>query len=239
MIEKTLCDAPDPAMKKKWVTAWAASVQGPYPSGFALLQPDLSLVFPALERGAAEQSFRMIVRPDLWGHAARIRLSNAYGTKPIRFDGVYIGSQFESSAVVPGTNRPVMFGSKDWIEIAPGAEAWSDAVALPFVPAEDPNGLLGRKLAVSFHVVGESGPMTWHAKALTTSYLTARRAGAASAREDEAAFPFSTTLSGRRRHAGGPRYEARRRFWRFAHRRHGREPQWPGSLARRALPPLA
>jgi len=33
--------------------------------------------------------------------------------------------------------------------------------------------LLGRKLAVSFHVVGESGPMTWHAKALTTSYLTA------------------------------------------------------------------
>ena len=35
--------------------------------------------------------------------------------------------------------------------------------------------------------------MTWHAKALTTSYLTMPHAGAVSVREDEAAFPFSTT----------------------------------------------
>jgi hypothetical protein len=52
--------------------------------------------------------------------------------------------------------------------------------------------LLGRKLAVSFHVVGESGPMTWHAKALTTSYITPSGAGAKGNSEDEAAFPFST-----------------------------------------------
>ena len=64
-------------------------MQGPYPSGFALLQPDLSLVFPDPARGAADQSFRMIVRPDLWGGQARIRLSNAFGTKPVRFDQIY------------------------------------------------------------------------------------------------------------------------------------------------------
>jgi hypothetical protein len=52
--------------------------------------------------------------------------------------------------------------------------------------------LLGRKLAVSFHVAGESGPMTWHAKALTTSYLTAPGAGAKGDAEDEQEFPFST-----------------------------------------------
>ena len=34
--------------------------------------------------------------------------------------------------------------------------------------------------------------MTWHAKALTTSYLTAPGAGAKGDSEDEAAFPFST-----------------------------------------------
>jgi lysophospholipase L1-like esterase len=51
----------------------------------------------------------------------------------------------------------------------------------------------GRKLVVSFHVAGESGPMTWHAKALTTSYLTAPGAGAKGQLEDEAAFPYSTT----------------------------------------------
>jgi hypothetical protein len=40
--------------------------------------------------------------------------------------------------------------------------------------------------------VGESGPMTWHAKALTTSYITAPGAGAKGDSEDEAAFLFST-----------------------------------------------
>jgi hypothetical protein len=35
----------------------------------------------------------------------------------------------------------------------------------------DAKMLAGRKLAVSFHVVGESGPMTWHAKALQTWIL--------------------------------------------------------------------
>jgi lysophospholipase L1-like esterase len=193
MITKTLCTEPAPARNKTWITAWTASVQGPYPSGFALLQPDLSLVFPDPARGAADQSFRMIVRPDLWGRQARIRLSNVFGAKPVRFDHVYVGLHFESSAVSAGTNRPITFGGKAWVEIPPGKEAWSDAAALPFVPEEDAAGFLGRKLAVSFQVRGESGPMTWHAKALTTSYLTMPHAGAMSLREDEAAFPFSTT----------------------------------------------
>jgi lysophospholipase L1-like esterase len=34
--------------------------------------------------------------------------------------------------------------------------------------------------------------MTWHAKAITTSYLTAPGAGAKGEREDEAAFPYTT-----------------------------------------------
>jgi uncharacterized membrane protein YfcA len=152
----TFKDEPAPAMTKKWVTAWTASVQGPYPYGFALLQPDLSLVFPAPKRGASDQSFRMIVRPDLWGSEARIRLSNVFGTKPVRFDGVYTGLRFESSALVPGTNRPVTFGGKDWVVIPPGQEAWSDAIRLPFVPVDGSSSFLGRKLAVSFHAAGLS-----------------------------------------------------------------------------------
>jgi lysophospholipase L1-like esterase len=193
MLARTLCGEPAPAQNKRWITAWTASVQGPYPSGFALLQPDLSLVFPDPARGADDQSFRMIVRPDLWGDRARIHLSNAFGTKPIRFDQIAIALQFESSAVSAGTNQRVTFGGQEWIEIPPGKDAWSDAAALPFAPKDDAGSFLGRKLAVSFHVRGESGPMTWHAKALTTSYLTTPHTGAVSAREDEAAFPFSTT----------------------------------------------
>ena len=41
-------------------------------------------------------------------------------------------------------------------------------------------------------VAGESGPMTWHAKALQTSYATAPGAGAKGHEEGEAPFPFST-----------------------------------------------
>jgi len=69
---------------------------------------------------------------------------------------------------------------------------WSDPVPLPFVQDPATAELLGRKLAVSFHVVGESGPMTWHAKALTTSYITPPGAGAKGDSEDESAFLFST-----------------------------------------------
>jgi lysophospholipase L1-like esterase len=63
---------------------------------------------------------------------------------------------------------------------------YSDPVALETV---DEIG----KLAISFHVVGASGPLTWHAKAMTTSYLTAPRAGSHGAEEASDAFPFTTT----------------------------------------------
>src|SRR5205823_11837876 len=51
----------------------------------------------------------------------------------------------------------------------------------------------GRRLAVSYHLAGTSRPMTWHAKALQTSYLTAPGAGAHGQEETDAAFPYTTT----------------------------------------------
>ncbi len=176
----------------KWVTAWAASAQGPYPVGNAILQPDLHRVFASAETGARDQSFRLIVAPDVWGREARIRLSNAFGTKPVTFDGVYIGLQLGSSALLAGTNNPVTFGGSISVTLEPGASVWSDATALPFA-AGGPLDLHARKLAISFHVAGESGPMTWHAKGLTTSYVTAPGAGSHGAEEDETAFRYGTT----------------------------------------------
>jgi lysophospholipase L1-like esterase len=178
---------------QKWVTVWTASVQGPYPSGNAVAQPDLSQVFRPSQNGASDQSFRLIVRPDLWGKQARFRFSNAMGARPVAFDGAYVGLQLSGAAIVPGTNRPILFGGKPSISIQPGESAWSDSVELSF--ARDPSAALlqGRKLAVSFHIGGESGPMTWHAKALTTSYVTPPGAGAKGREETESSFPFPTT----------------------------------------------
>ena len=180
------------AAGEKWATSWAASVQGPYPVGNPSAQPNLSLAFPVAQTGARDQSFRMIVKPDIWGRQTRIRLSNALGTRPVTFDGAFVGLQLSGSAVVKGSNSAVKFGGKTAVTVAPGESVWSDAVNLRFVRKPSSGELAGRKLAVSFHVSGESGPMTWHAKALTSSYLTAPDAGAKGAEEGEAAFPFAT-----------------------------------------------
>jgi len=194
LLGMTLAHAVDMAMPNRhWVASWTGSVHGPYPIGNPSAQPNLSLAFPSPESGARDQTLRMIVRPDIFGPRARIRLSNALGTKPVTFDGVFVGLQLSGAEVMRGTNRPVSFAGKNAVTIAPGDSAWSDPIALPFVAESSNLALAGRKLAVSFHVAGESGPMTWHAKALQSSYLTGPGAGVQGHVESEAAFPFSTT----------------------------------------------
>jgi len=175
---------------ENWVVSWTGSVQGPYPVGNPSAQPDQKFAFPDPAAGARDQTFRLIVRPDLWGRQARIRLSNAFGTKPVTFDGVCAGLQLGSASLLRGSNRLVTFGGKMSVTVPPGGSVWSDPVTLPL--AGQPDNLAGRRLAVSFHIVGESGPMTWHAKALTTSYVTAPGAGSKGTSEDEAPFLYTT-----------------------------------------------
>lgn len=174
----------------EWRTAWVAAAQGPYPTGFAQGQPDLSLAFPDPEKGAVDQTFRMIVMPDIWGERVRIRFTNVFGSKPVTIDGAFVGLSQNSAAVVRGTNRPIRFKSDVKLTLQPGESAWSDSVYLPFVRDLGTSNLFGRKLAVSFHVVGESGPMTWHALASTTSYLSWPGAGSVGEETSEKHFPF-------------------------------------------------
>jgi lysophospholipase L1-like esterase len=175
---------------QKWVATWAASVHGPYPSGNPSAQPDLKFAFPDAAQGAVDLSFRLIVKPDLWGDRFRIRLANTFGTQPITFDQIYLGISASGGAIVRSTNRPVLFGGQPSVNISPGGSAYSDAVDLKFAPGALTDG---RKLAVSFHVIGPSGPMTWHAKALQTSYLSGHRSGSHTKSEDDSAFPYTTT----------------------------------------------
>ena len=181
------------AAPDRFVAAWASSAHGPYPVGNPTAQPDMKFAFPDAATGARDQSFRMIVKPDIWGRQARIRLSNAFGKRDVTFDGAHVGLHNSSSAVVAGTNRRVTVGGKASVTVPAGKFVMSDPVALPFVKTPADPLLTGRRLAVSFHVVGESGPMTWHAKALATSYVTGPGAGSKGADEAELGFPFSTT----------------------------------------------
>ena len=180
------------ARNEKWVATWVGSVHGPYPSGNPVAQPEMRFAIPTPAAGANDQTFRLIVRPDLWGSRFRIKLANTFGTQPVTFDGVYLGVQATAGNVMTGTNRAVTFGGKTGVTIAPGASMFSDAVDLKLSSTAAAT-LDGRKLAVSFHVAGSSGPMTWHAKALQTSYISRPGAGAHGDEETDASFPFTTT----------------------------------------------
>jgi lysophospholipase L1-like esterase len=94
---------------------------------------------------------------------------------------------------LPNTQQAVTFAGQRQVQVAAGEWVWSDPIDLPFVQASALPWLDGRKLAVSFHIPERSGPMTWHAKGLTTSYVNPPGTGSQGHREDEAAFTHTTT----------------------------------------------
>ena len=199
---------------KKWVASWATSpatffTYVPPPQPFVLqpgqpiqyavanIQPDLVFPFPnTLPNTAAtaiDQTFRSIVKPDLWGRTIRIRFSNVFGSKPVTFRSVTVGLQEYSANVVKDTLTPVTFGGNGSVTIQPGQRAWSDPVRLSFVRDADDPGVQGRNLAISYAVQGDSGPMTYHAGANQTSFITAQGSGDHTWDEDAFAFQFTTT----------------------------------------------
>ena len=133
-----------PALADRWVASWTGSAHGPYPIGNPTAQPEMKFAFPAAEQGANDQTFRLIVRPDVWGRQARIRLSNAFGTKPVTFDDAFAGLQESGSAIVSGTNRGILFGGKKSVSVPPGGSVISDPVALEFVKSPADPLLKGR-----------------------------------------------------------------------------------------------
>ena len=187
-----LITLPALAQAPHWATSWAASVQGPYPVGNPSAQPDMRFAISSPVTGLHDQTLRMMVRPTLWGPQARIRLSNALGAQPVTFDGVFAGVQQSGSVLEPNSNQPVSFAGRPEVTIAPGQSVWSDPIGLPFVQGLGDASLTGNRLAISLHVVGDSGPITWHAKAVTTSYLTPPGSGSKGNTDGILDFPFST-----------------------------------------------
>lgn len=181
------------AGRQKWVTSWTASAHGVYPVGTPSAQPELRFAFPEPSLGALDQTFRMIVRPAVWGPRIRVRFTNAFGTRPLLLDNVYVALQRTAGHVVPTSSTPVTFERRRQVVIPAGETLWSDAIAPAFLRQASLERLDGRKLAVSFHVPGPTGPMTWHSKALQTSYVTAPRAGLHANDESDGAFLYTTT----------------------------------------------
>lgn len=106
---------------------------------------------PDTERGFPGRTIRNIVHTSVGGDAARITLSNVFGATPLVIDEATVNT------------RPVTFRGRPVVTVAAGRQIVSDPVVVPVAPDAD--------LVVSLRTPHASGPVTYHAHALQTSYL--------------------------------------------------------------------
>jgi len=116
-----------------WVGTWAAA---PAPAEGAV--------------GFNNHTLRMNPRISIGGERLRVRISNAYGNRPLVIGAAHIAIRDKGAAIVAGSDRKLTFGGEDATVIAAGAVQFSDIVELSVKPLAD--------LAVSFHLPGEATP---------------------------------------------------------------------------------
>jgi lysophospholipase L1-like esterase len=115
---------------ERWVGTWAAA---PAPAEGVV--------------GFNNQTIRLSPRVSIGGERLRVRISNAYGNRPLIIGAVTVALRDKGPAVVAGSVRKLGFCGRDSTVIAAGAVQYSDAVDLFVAPLAD--------LTVSFHLPGE------------------------------------------------------------------------------------
>jgi lysophospholipase L1-like esterase len=102
---------------------------------------------PAESGAFSNQTLRMNARVSLGGDRLRVRVSNAYGTRPLLIGAAFVGLRDRASAVVPGSNKQLSFGGSETATIAAGAFVISDPVAFDLPPLAD--------ISMSIYLPGE------------------------------------------------------------------------------------
>ncbi|MEU9338286.1 SGNH/GDSL hydrolase family protein [Streptomyces sp. NPDC048290] len=112
----------------------------------------------------ADRAFRLVVHTSVGGDNLRVRLSNAFGDRPVTFDNVHAGRQKSGAELVRGSNSPLTFGGSRTVTVPPGGSVLSDPL-----PGRLP---AGTNLVVSIHTPDAAGRLTGHGMAMQTSYYT-------------------------------------------------------------------
>lgn len=124
--------------EERWIPTWYAA---PLPSA----APDARV---------QDQTLRQMVRVSAGGDRIRLRLSNAYGTEPLRLDEVRLARRDTGSRTDPASDTAVTFNGKTGVTLAPGAYALSDVISLKVTDHAD--------LAISLYVAGPTPLTTVH-----------------------------------------------------------------------------
>ncbi len=141
-----LATAADPA--PDWRAAWSVS-----PSSVR-----------NMNRFAASQTIRQIVRVSAAGNSLRLRFGQRYGLDTVQLTAVSVGLRAEGASIAPGSLRSVTFGGARSLNLAPGASISSDPVALPVAAFQD--------LVISVSGSGALGQVTEHYIARETAYIS-------------------------------------------------------------------
>ncbi|MGA8531502.1 MAG: GDSL-type esterase/lipase family protein, partial [Acidobacteriaceae bacterium] len=128
-----------------WVGTWASA-------------PMAGKTQPAL----AGRTLRQIMRTSVAGTEVRIRISNLFGTLPLRIEDVHLAMASTGSAIIAGTDHKLRFAHRTFAMIAPGSSLVSDPIPIE-MPALT-------KVAVSFYLPKGPSQITWHPSAHRTNY---------------------------------------------------------------------
>jgi lysophospholipase L1-like esterase len=166
----------------RWVAAWtSAPIRPGVTTISALFGNDLARTFD-------DQTVRNIARVGVGGRKVRVRVSNEFGTRPLRLGAAYVALRRQGAAIHAGTSRRLTFGGQAAPLIPAGAALLSDAADLE-VPA-------AAEVAVSLYLPDAAAePATYHEETLVTSYLMGARTGnLANAADLPAAAPTTSTF---------------------------------------------
>src|SRR5205807_452641 len=120
---------------------------------------------PDTPHGYPGMSVRNVVHSTVGGTAARVELSNLFGTEPLTLTHATLGvaNAPSSPAAVPDSLATLAFSGRTAVTIPAGESLLSDPVRLPVPAAAD--------LLVTTFTPLAAGPVTYHPHARQTSYL--------------------------------------------------------------------
>lgn len=114
-------------VEERWVASWAVA-----PLDFRELaaNPRTASMGGPGAHVFQGQTLRQLLQPTLDGKRVRVRVSNRFGKEPLRIAAATVALGTGATAVSPASLRTLRFGGRATVTVAPGAEVWSDGVAL-------------------------------------------------------------------------------------------------------------
>src|SRR4051812_35071314 len=148
-----------PAVGQTWVSAWGG--RGPLSTTITT-----NHTFSDPAPNLSGRTLRVMAHLTTGGSQVRVRLSQRFGSAPLIVGAAHVGLRASGSGIVTGTDRALTFGGASGVTVPPGADVWSDPVALAV------SG--GRDLAISVYVPGSFTPTTQGGRGqIKTSYYKA------------------------------------------------------------------